>query len=304
MSEDRDNPAAGKRDDDEESAGPRAGQRLAEARRARDISLAEVAKELHLDEPKVQALEENQFDVLGAPVFAKGHLRKYAELVGVSIDDVLTDYYKLNRAAGAPPVVGPVRKPQRDIRIGPWIVGLIAAGAIAAAAYWFMTRPTASEVVRTPGLLEPYTETLEKADDQQPESQQLPAPSISDTEPVDGDATADTPAPMPEPSPTSAASTEVAQSTSAAQPAGAEGQVTLVMSFSGECWTEVTDADGQRLFFGLGEAGRTITRTGTPPLQALFGNRNNVSVTVNGSEFPITSGGRRGNTARVTIDNP
>ena len=54
----------------------------------------------------MQALEENRFDVLGAPVFAKGHLRKYADLVGVPIEDVLADYYSLNRAVGAPPVVG------------------------------------------------------------------------------------------------------------------------------------------------------------------------------------------------------
>ena len=99
-----DKPAAAGGD---ESNGPLAGQRLAIARRENDISIAEISKELHLDEPKVQALEENLFDQLGAPVFAKGHLRKYAELVGVPTDDILADYYKLNRSTGAPPVVGP-----------------------------------------------------------------------------------------------------------------------------------------------------------------------------------------------------
>ena len=56
--------------DDESSAseteGPLAGERLAEARRAQQISVLEIAKELHLDEPKVRALERNEFDVLGA----------------------------------------------------------------------------------------------------------------------------------------------------------------------------------------------------------------------------------------------
>ena len=89
--------------DDDESPGLLAGQRLAEARRAHDITIAEIAKELHLDESKVQALEENQFEALGAAVFAKGHLRKYAELVGMPIDDLLADYYRLNRSMGAPP---------------------------------------------------------------------------------------------------------------------------------------------------------------------------------------------------------
>ena len=44
--------------------------------------------------------------MLGAPVFAKGHLRKYAEMVGVDVDDIMTDYYQMNRSTGTPPVVG------------------------------------------------------------------------------------------------------------------------------------------------------------------------------------------------------
>ena len=71
--EDDDNKAPGSSEDD--SAGPVGGERLAAGRRERGISVHEIAKELHLDEPKVRALEENRFDVLGAPVFAKGHMR-------------------------------------------------------------------------------------------------------------------------------------------------------------------------------------------------------------------------------------
>ena len=93
-----------------EPAGPLGGERLAAARRAHEISATDIARELHLDERKVRALEQNDFALLGAPVFAKGHLRKYAELVGVPVDDVIADYYKMNRSTGAPPVVGPARK--------------------------------------------------------------------------------------------------------------------------------------------------------------------------------------------------
>ena len=62
----------------EDSQGPVGGERLAAARREQQISVLEIAKELHLDEPKVRALEKNDFEMLGAPVFAKGHLKKYA----------------------------------------------------------------------------------------------------------------------------------------------------------------------------------------------------------------------------------
>jgi cytoskeleton protein RodZ len=87
------------------------------------------------------------------------------------------------------------------------------------------------------------------------------------------------------------------------EPVGAD-QLRIVMNFTGECWTEVTDANGNRLFFGLGQQGQTVTRAGTPPFQALFGDRNNVNVAVDGADVPLIGGGRRGNTARVTIDAP
>ena len=114
--------------DREPTGGPLAGERLAAARRDQDIAIKDIAKELHLDQHKVQALEQTQFDVLGAPVFAKGHLRKYAALVKVPIDDVLTDYYQLNRSVGAPPVVGAPRKTQRDIDLVKYAVP--AAGVL------------------------------------------------------------------------------------------------------------------------------------------------------------------------------
>ena len=46
-----------------EPQGPRGGERLAEARRERQIAVIEIAKELHLDEHKVRALERNEFDL-------------------------------------------------------------------------------------------------------------------------------------------------------------------------------------------------------------------------------------------------
>ena len=102
-----------------------AGERLADARRAADIPGRYIAKELHLDEPKVRALEENRFAELGAAVFAKGHLRKYAELVGVDADEIMADYYKMTRSTGLPPVVGPKRRQPREFSPGRWITGFV-----------------------------------------------------------------------------------------------------------------------------------------------------------------------------------
>ena len=125
MSEEQDTPAD--KDAPEESPGAVGGQRLRDARRAQQISVLEVAKELHLDEAKVRALESNEFDKLGAPVFAKGHLRKYAQLVGVNADDVFADYYQMTRAVPVPPVVIGRKKVRREMSPGPWIALIIVS---------------------------------------------------------------------------------------------------------------------------------------------------------------------------------
>ena len=117
--------------EEQDAPGPRAGERLAEARREKQITIVEIAKELHLDEPKVRALERNDFDTLGAPVFAKGHLRKYAMLVDIDPDDVLTEYYEMNRSGPAPLVISPRAKPRTELTPGPWIAVFIVAVFIA-----------------------------------------------------------------------------------------------------------------------------------------------------------------------------
>lgn len=285
--------------------GPMAGQRLAEARRSLQISLHEIAKELHLDEAKVRALEANDFDVLGAPVFAKGHLRKYAQLVHVDIGDVLADYYKLNRASPAPPVVALRPRPRQELSPGPWIAVIVVI-VLAASVYWWFT----SRQLQTPA---PAVGNVE----------QQPAAEMPVALPPDADAGADadaedavavdevgddpaTPEPATTPAPArtepqAAAPVAVVASPGTDAPAIAEGQVRLLVTYTGDCWTEITDATGRRLFFGLGNAGRTVELSGTAPLNALFGDAGNVSLEVNGTAFSIPASSRRGDTARLVI---
>lgn len=278
-----------------EPSGTQAGERLAEARRKQQITVVEVAKELHIDERKVRALESNDFDVLGAPVFAKGHLKKYAQLVGVSIDDVMADYYQLNRSAGMPPVVGKVRKPAREIRPGPWLAAVVAI-VVVAAAYWYF-------VARGPGPTPPPASTIdtEPAAEAAPVVEQAPSsvPDVDSPAP-DESATEDvveSVAPLP-------AATEAVATSEPQAPAIDVGDVRLVVTFSGECWTEITDAGGRRLFFDLGRDGRSVSVTGRAPLSVLFGNADNVSISVNGEDYPIAAANRRGQTARLTISAP
>ena len=287
------------------TASPVGGERLAQTRRARGISVFEIAKVLHIDEPKVRALEENRFDELGAPVFAKGHMRKYAELVGVPVDEILADYSQLNRSAGAPPVVGPPRKQPRELSIGPWISGIviILVGAFAAW-WWFNLEQTVGQVTLQPATLAPFEAEHENGPS---ESQDDLSPDVDDSvPPPDDEATADL-AEEPlvfagEPAPEPQFGLVEAEQMPSDGNVAVGNSVELVLSFTGDCWAEVTDATGRLLYYDLGMEGRSVTLNGAEPLGVLLGNTSNVSVRVNGFDYSIPAANRRGNnTARLTI---
>jgi cytoskeleton protein RodZ len=272
-----------------EPEGPVGGERLAEARREQQIGILEVAKELHLDEAKVRALEQNDFDTLGAPVFAKGHLRKYAQLVGIDPDDILTDFCKMTHTAELPPVVSSRPKLRQEISPGPWIA-LVAILAVAAASYWwFAVRPGSG----TPPAAEPEAVAEETVDLPEQVEDQAEAPVTESPEmpAAGGEAPA---AEEPE-----------AEAPTVPPEAVAESDVTrLSLSFSGDCWTEISDADGRRLFFEMGRAGRSVDLSGPTPISILFGNVENVSLRVDGADYPVTATNPGSRTARLTIVQP
>ena len=50
----------------------------------REISLREIAERTKISLRYLEALEEDRFDLLPAPVFAQGFLREYARYVGLN----------------------------------------------------------------------------------------------------------------------------------------------------------------------------------------------------------------------------
>jgi len=279
MNKDGDGPADGQQATEAHS--PACGERLAEGRRAQQITVLEIAKELHLDEPKVRALERNEFQMLGAPVFAKGHLRKYAELVGVDVDDVIADYYKMTRSSDMPPVVLERPKIKQELSPGPWIAGIIVILA-AVVAYWLIS---ARDAPSGAAEREPAPQELDAAADLAPQDVGEPVMLVDATSAADELAAAPLTTAQPEPVP------QIVD----------DGQLHLALSFSGECWTEISDADGRRLFFDMGRSGRDIELIGKAPFSALFGNAENVSLRVNGNDYTIPVADRSGRMARLTI---
>lgn len=289
------------------------GTVLRRTREARGLKVSDIAKSLHLDAWMIEALEEDDFDALGAPVFAKGHLRQYGSLIGLDTGDLMIAYYRVRGRADAPPppITATMARPERRRGRLFWATIVAALVLIAAGlALWLIGEPTDDGSVTgatsgaasaPPGTSAPAvpavagTRPVAGIDNRAsvtggPAVAPIAAvPNVSDSEPVEATA-AD-------------ADTDVALADAGA-PTDAEPvaqTMQLRMTFGGESWVEVYDADGTRLLYNMVSAGRTRTVTGRPPLEVYLGRSGLVELQVNGAPYQIPADSVRGNTARFRI---
>ncbi len=68
------------------------GQMLKTAREAQNITIEAVSKHLHLTVPTIVSIEEDQYQNMPAPVYVRGYLRRYAQFVNLSPEEVLKAY--------------------------------------------------------------------------------------------------------------------------------------------------------------------------------------------------------------------
>lgn len=70
----------------------RPGQRLRKARELRGMTVEQVAQELNLAPRYVQAMEADSYKDLPEPAFVRGYMRRYAQLVKLSPDDIAAKF--------------------------------------------------------------------------------------------------------------------------------------------------------------------------------------------------------------------
>lgn len=283
------------------------GHWLRAAREAAGLGPDAVAEALHLDRATIQAIEDNDFERLGAGVFAKGHIKAYAAHLSLDQADALERYYRTaGHAANAlPPLTvsksvsrsGSSPLPQVLLGVAVVIVLILVVLAVR-----FVMRDAPEDVAASPQ--QAAVETTGTADRASPEATVEPpepatdagAGSFADRLASAGAAprTTGTPtAPTREPSAQTAAPVETA-----AAPAAAG----LVLRFSDECWYEVRDANGRRLATGIGQAGQTRTvRSGERPLDVTLGYAEGAEVLVDGEPFEIPATARRGRRAIFSV---
>jgi cytoskeleton protein RodZ len=126
------------------------GEWLRRQREMREISLRDIAERTKISLRYLEAMEEDRFDVLPAPIFAKGFLREYARYVGLSPDEVVNHYLSVQdpqegTEEGKKEDTRPGRERARKARGWTWGLFLFLAGAlllalVAAFAWWAQKR--------------------------------------------------------------------------------------------------------------------------------------------------------------------
>lgn len=77
---------------------------------------------------------------------------------------------------------------------------------------------------------------------------------------------------------------------------------TLTLTFTADCWIEVSDASQQLSYSGLGKAGRVRQFQGVAPFKVLLGFARGATVQLNGDAFEFTPRSNR-NSVRLTVGN-
>jgi cytoskeletal protein RodZ len=234
------------------------GDWLRRQREMREISLRDIADRTKISLRYLEAMEADRFDLLPAPIFAKGFLREYARYVGLSPDDVVNHYLSVHHPEelpGDPKEDTKVRSRPKPLDPGQppvrrnWSYGLILALAglillvlVAIAAYVADRRRQPASAAQAPAIAAPP-----------------PAPAVQ--------LAAAPPAPQP------------------------SAPLEVSLDFTKDCWVEAV-IDGRNRFSELRVQGEALQLEAERSIALTLGNAGAVEVQVNG--YPLELGKRDG----------
>ncbi len=238
-------------------AGCGIGARLRGARERAGLSIAQAALRLHVSGETLEALEAERFDALGAPIYVKSYLGRYAELLGEPAAQ-LQEQLASVAAIPAPDLTRVPHVTAGEDRYGALAAGVIMTVlvlAVAALVWWGWSRIHRGQAVTA--LAPPTAPQRPLVHGAQPAERAPPAA-------VPGAAGG-----VPELAPATAAAT-------------VQGGVRVTLSFPAASWVGVSDAAGHHLYRGMVPGGVSKTFTGPAPLHVVLGYADGVTLTVNG----------------------
>ena len=78
------------------------GEKLRVAREARNLSISEVSEQIHIRSVYLQAIEEENWASIAAPVYVRGFIRTYARFLGCDPEEAVAQFNAIGSSAPAP----------------------------------------------------------------------------------------------------------------------------------------------------------------------------------------------------------
>jgi cytoskeleton protein RodZ len=269
------------------------GTRLRAAREKKGLTVLQAAEKMHVDPRILESLESEDFAALGAPVYVKGHMRHYAELVGEQPAELQELYTNSTRAAPVQPDLTHIPRglPESDAGklAGPAVVVVVAIAAIGVL-WWLLNAPGHKPTV--------IQDSAQSTAAPKAESDALPTPATPVAVPAQqgsvGKATKSVVAATATPGagksdPAAVRTLASTESSATVPPPTRAKQGELTLKFSSDSWAEVYDASGQRLFYDVGAASSAHTVKGLAPMRVVLGNASGVALEFNGRPTTIPS---------------
>ncbi|STV06864.1 cytoskeleton protein rodZ [Klebsiella pneumoniae] len=310
------------------------GARLRHAREQLGLSQQAVAERLCLKVSTVRDIEDDKAPADLASTFLRGYIRSYARLVHIPEDELLPMMAKQApiRAAKVAPMqsfsLGKRRK-KRDgwLMSFTWLVLFVVIGL--SGAWWWQDHKAQQEEIST--MADQSFRRAERRRRQQPRTcRWIPAP-LQPRPPI-APRTARQPIPPAHRPPArrlrrqriitlswrpsqanvdTAGTTPAAPATTPASPLPTDqANVTtpaasaqdLVMNFSADCWLEVSDATGKKLFSGLQRKGGNLNLSGQAPYKLKIGAPAAVQIQYLGKPVDLSRFIRTNQVARLTLN--
>jgi len=271
------------------------GQQLKRAREKLGLGVDDIARAQHLRPAIIQAIENSEHTRIDSELFLKGYVRAYASQVGLDPDKVLSDLdreleplrIEREKQHEANPLVDLERRRRQKRRIAKVLVWFVAIAFAGFLAYRFVLQdkilPTTTEQP------EQAPEVQSQEDLGQPDSASEPGGTVpepespAEAEPVE-DVTAEPSepltqeAPLTEPVPEPAVEEPVVVVEepeplveNPEEPVVVSDTARLEMTFTADCWVQVSDADGNRLVASLQRQGDRLDVSGDAPLRVVIG---------------------------------
>lgn len=255
-------------------------EQLLQARTSKQWSLESLAKQLNLPVATLSALEKADYEVLHGSAYVIAHMRAYAQLLGLNAQDLVTQYKAEY-----------LQSPEQEVRslqsafIKDQHKKYKTAYGVAAAAVLLLLL----------AVLSPDNLQLAANDD---------SSIIIDTS--YGSTYLSNVQSLPDENPTQGLLPDVV--TKAQLSDGVENieealqEVSeLAFHFTADCWVEVFDGEGQRIYAALQKSDQTLELSGKPPFRISLGYAPGVELSYNGEPVSITASSA--NVAQLVVGN-